>query len=718
MAAWVLAATLLVPQAATLREVLDVDARIAGSESARVDALLAGPLASRQARTAVLVVSDIPALETLEGADVLRSIVEPLSRSSDVESVHSWLDAADTIFRAPDSFGTFAVVGLAPERTAPEQQIARLRQQTEVITRRLRITHPDAALRWTGQTALNIDLRSASSRDVERAERRALPITAGLLVLAFGALAAAMLPLASGTLAIAVTLGAAAMLARFISLSLLLQSVVSMLGLGLGIDYALLMVSRFREGLAAGFDPQAAAEEASRRAGHTILLSAATVALGFLALLIVPLNEVRSVGVGGLLVVITSALLATTLLPGALAWLGPRVDWGRVWRGGHRATSERRWRRLGMWVTGHPWAALLLGGAPLLILAWQAVGLRPGLPRGNWLPRSMESAQAIDALDEMRRAGIIQRVRLVLELPDGSSVRRSNGWAALSRLADSLAADERIAMVHSAVGVARAAGMGRSALVFLPTETVSGLVSEDGRLALLDVLPIEELSPSEVVTLVRELRAHGASFSGIPGSRLLAGGLPAFNADYQEVLGGRLGQVVALVIGGILMALLVGFRSVLVPLKAVGLNLLSVGAAFGALTLVFQQGHGAAWFGVTEPLGEVFSSLPLITFCIVFGLSMDYEVFLVSRVLEARRAGHADREAIVLALESTGQVITSAAAIMLAVFAAFTLGEFLLTQMLGFTLAVAVLLDATVVRMVVGPALLQLAGRYNWWPGE
>jgi RND superfamily putative drug exporter len=131
---------------------------------------------------------------------------------------------------------------------------------------------------------------------------------------------------------------------------------------------------------------------------------------------------------------------------------------------------------------------------------------------------------------------------LVLELPDGSSVRRSNGWAALSRLADSLAADERIAMVHLCRRVARAAGMGRSALVFLPTETVSGLVSEDGRLALLDVLPREELSPSEVVTLVRELRAHGASFSGIPGSRLLAGGLPAFNADYQEVLGGRLAR--------------------------------------------------------------------------------------------------------------------------------------------------------------------------------
>lgn len=718
LAAWLVAAALLVPRAATLRNLLDVGARIEGSESAAVEALLAGPLASPLARTAVLVVSGLPPLETTPGADALRRIVEPLSRAPDVRSVHSWLESADTIFQAPGSRSTFVVVGLVPERTAPDQQIARLRRHTATIEGQLRPALPGVTLRWTGETALNVDLRHASGQDVERAERRALPVTAGLLLLAFGALAAALLPVAAGALAIAVALGAAATLAPVVPLSILLQSVVSMLGLGLGIDYALLMVSRFREGLEAGLEPEAAAEAAARHAGHTILLSASTVALGFLALLVIPLNEVRSVGVGGLLVVTTSALLATTLLPGVLAWLGPRVDWGRVWRGGHRATSERRWRRLGEWVTGHPWTALLAGGAPLLLLAWQAASLRPGLPSGNWLPRRMESAQAIDVLQEMGRAGVIQRIRVVVELPEGSSVRRSQGWAALSRVADSLAADPRIALVRSAVGVARVAGMGRSALVFLPPETVAGLVSEDGRLALVDLFPREELSPSEVVTVVRTLRASGPRLTGVAGSRLLVGGLPAFNADYQDVLGTRFGQVVVLVVGGILVALLAGFRSVLVPIKAVGLNLLSVGAALGALAVVFQQGHGAAWFGVTEPLEEVFSSLPVIVFCIVFGLSMDYEVFLMSRVLEARRAGHPDREAIVLALGSTGQVITSAAGVMLAVFAAFSLGEVLLTQMLGFALAIAVLLDATVVRMVVGPALLQLAGRYNWWPGR
>ena len=182
-------------------------------------------------------------------------------------------------------------------------------------------------------------------------------------------------------------------------------------------------------------------------------------------------------------------------------------------------------------------------------------------------------------------------------------------------------------------------------------------------------------------------------------------------------MAGRFRRIVLLVVGGTFLTLVVGLRSVLVPLKAVLLNLLSVGAAFGALALVFQEGQGGRLFGVAEPLGAVFSSVPLVVFCIVFGLSMDYEVFLMTRVMEARRLGASDRDAIVEALGTTGPVITNAAAIMLVVFAAFTTGDFLMLKMLGFSLAIAVLVDATVVRIVIGPALLQLAGRWNWRPG-
>jgi RND superfamily putative drug exporter len=195
------------------------------------------------------------------------------------------------------------------------------------------------------------------------------------------------------------------------------------------------------------------------------------------------------------------------------------------------------------------------------------------------------------------------------------------------------------------------------------------------------------------------------------------GGLPGFNADYEDAVRGRAPGVVLAVVIATLVSLLVAFRSVLVPLKAVALNLLAVAGAMGALVLVFQDGHGVRLVGLAHPLDGVFPIVPLLAFCSVFGPSMDYEVFLVARVREARRAGLGEDDALAEGLARTASLITSAAAIMIAVFAAFVSGGFVLVKMLGFALAVAVLLDATVIRMAIGPALLRLAGRFNWWPG-
>jgi RND superfamily putative drug exporter len=199
---------------------------------------------------------------------------------------------------------------------------------------------------------------------------------------------------------------------------------------------------------------------------------------------------------------------------------------------------------------------------------------------------------------------------------------------------------------------------------------------------------------------------------------LLVGGLPAFNYDYERAVAGRLTHVVALVVGATFIVLALGFRSALVPIKAIALNLLAVAAAFGAVKFVFQDGVGASALGLAGPLDAIFPAVPVLVFCIVFGLSMDYEVFLVARIREARVAGLDEREAIAHGLSHTGGLITSAAAIMIVVFGAFVLGDFLLIKMLGFALAVAVLLDATVMRLAVSPALLTLAGRWNWWPGD
>jgi RND superfamily putative drug exporter len=258
----------------------------------------------------------------------------------------------------------------------------------------------------------------------------------------------------------------------------------------------------------------------------------------------------------------------------------------------------------------------------------------------------------------------------------------------------------------------------RSALDDLPRETRRTFLSSDGRATLIEVLPATSVSMRQQVDWVRELRKTGAAApTGVPGATLLVGGIPALNADYQTIVGRFFGPATALVVLGTLVALLCGFRSLIAPVKAIALNLLSVAASFGALVLVFQDGHGSALLGFPAGTGSVFPLVPIVTFAIVFGLSMDYEVFLVARVLEARRSGLSEEDAIPEGMARTAGLITSAAAIMIVVFAAFTMGDFLVVKMIGFTLAVAVLIDATLVRIVIGPALLRIAGDWNWWPG-
>jgi putative drug exporter of the RND superfamily len=234
----------------------------------------------------------------------------------------------------------------------------------------------------------------------------------------------------------------------------------------------------------------------------------------------------------------------------------------------------------------------------------------------------------------------------------------------------------------------------------------------------IEAVPRESLELNDITQIVVDLRAlDDRALTALPGAVIRVGGLPAINADYIRAIRSHFVPIVAAVVGTTLVFLMIAFRSVLVPVKAVALNLLSVAAAYGAVVLVFQDGHGARFIGLDAPLAGVFPTVPLLAFCVVFGLSMDYEVFLVSRIREARE-GMSEADAVTEGLSRTGGIITSAAAIMIAVFGAFTLGNFVFVKVLGFALAVAVLLDATIVRMALGPALLVLAGRWNWWPGD
>jgi RND superfamily putative drug exporter len=315
----------------------------------------------------------------------------------------------------------------------------------------------------------------------------------------------------------------------------------------------------------------------------------------------------------------------------------------------------------------------------------------------------------------MDRGGVVESLRVIVELPTDSIAQTDAGWNALDRLTKRLASDPRC---DRAISITTIAENNRSSLPELSRETRRTFLSSDGRAALLEVLPASSVSLRDQVNWVRELRKTGApTLTGVPGATLLIGGIPALNADYETIIRGRFPSVMALVVVGTLLALLCGFRSIFAAVKAIALNLFSVAASFGALVFVIQDGHGSRFLGVLGGTGSVFPLVPIVAFAIVFGLSMDYEVFLVARVLEARRSGLSEMDAIPEGLARTAGLITSAAAIMIVVFAAFTFGDFLVVKMIGFTLAVAVLIDATLVRIVIGPALLRIAGDWNWWPG-
>jgi RND superfamily putative drug exporter len=697
---------------------LETATRIEGSEAESVSRELASRFRSPFVDRVALVIQGIPPVDSEAGEQALATIVEGVRNQPGVSGVVSYLELRDSIFLGKG--GTFVLIGLASMDGSVEALVPGLHARARALQNELKARYPGVKLELTGETPLNFDIRKSSSEDVEHGESLVIPATLALLLIAFGSLVAALIPLAVGQLAIATTMAIAGFLALRWHLSILVQNLATMLGLGLGIDYALLMVSRFREAIAAGQGGLAAALIAARQAGHTLVISASTVAIGFLALLTVPISEVRSIGVAGFLVAAISVLITTTLVPALLAVLGPRIDAGRLpftarLDPEQAARTGDRWRSWGRVVVAHPWVAIVLAGAPLLLLGSQALRLDTNVPKGDWLPASAESVHALHTLEKMDRSGVVLSLRVIVELPADSISQTDTGWNALDRMTRKLASDPRANRVISLTSLAEG---NRAALSSLSRETRRSFLSSDGRAALLEVLPAASVSLSGQVDWLRELRRAGApALTGVPGSTLRIGGIPALNADYQTIVEDRFPSVMGLVVAGTLLALIGGFRSIVVAVKAILLNLLSVAAAVGALVLVFQDGHGSRLLGVAEATGSVFPLVPIVAFAIVFGLSMDYEVFLVARVLEARRGGMPEIEAIPEGLARTAGLITSAAAIMIVVFAAFTFGNFLVVKMLGFTLAVAVLIDATLVRIVIGPGLLRLAGDWNWWPG-
>jgi len=618
-----------------------------------------------------------------------------------VKRVAAYSDSRDPHLRAPNGHQGLLLVELAATDVPGQQRaVPIVRAALAPLRAQLTALDPEARVAVTGGPAADYDINTSSAQGGDRAEKRALPLTLAILVVAFGTVIAAALPFLMGLATTTVSLGLAFVLARLMPVSNLLGNVVTMVGLAIGIDYSLLMVKDYRERLQHSPVLEAVAQTVAE-AGTTILWSGSTVAIGLLGLLFSPILETRSVGIGGALVVLVSVLAAVTLLPACLALLGNRIElW--PWRRPSAAAPDGKsgWARLAEWIVRRPLRTLAAATGAVVLLALPVSGAHSGFSNEAWfMPRELESRIGADLLSHQGAADTALTVRALLRTTDGQPVLAADHDAALKDYLTRLERDARVAEVASPL-----AARGDAAHLYS---------SRDGHSALIEITPANGSSMRQVQQLARDLRR----IVPVGPFTVTIGGTPAFYNDFSDYMWKSFPKVFGFVIVTTLLLLFAAFRSYLLPLKAVIANLLAVAAGYGAVVAIFQFGWLHGLVGLERPFSSIPLEVPLMIFCLSFGLSMDYELFLLFRI-QRQFALHGDNDrATAEGLAAVGPVITGAGLIMTAVFGAFVSASLPALKMIGVGLCVAVLVDASVIRAFVVPAFMSVAGRWNWYPG-
>lgn len=723
---WALVGAALLPVARDIHTRLLVGGRdLPGAESTQSEAFLRQHFTNAFSSFGVVAVRH-PRL-TLDSAryrGYVDSLAAAMERLPFIQKTVTWRTSGDPTFVSPDGHVTFILASMRELRDGATSEVPPLRDVVHAVQAAV---GPDFATHVTGSPAFDYDTRTVAAQDSDRIERRLLPLTWLLLVFAFGALVAAFVPVAVGFLSIFVAMGIESMIAGMIPMSIFVLNITTMIGLGVGIDYSLLVVTRFREELDEGVGPLEAAERTIHTAGQAVMTSGGAVMVGVAALMIVPIVEMQSVGLGGLIVVFTSVALSVTFLPAILAIIGHNVDRPKFLASLlARFRHDTGWVRYAESIARNPIRALVISGAIILSLAAPALWLRIGLPAANWFPKDTESAHGLTVLQGMGQGGALQPLRVVLALPAGSQMLDVDRLRALKMLGDSLRAIPRVQQVRGLVDLRPGIPLWQYVQLYSDSarararmpDVFNAYLSRDGSATVLNVFLRDTVTLDGALDAVRQVRRiHTRNIPAFEHASFMVGGLFPSALDFRDRLVGQFPLIVALVLGVTAVMLAWVFKSVLVPAKAVVMNTLSVGAAFGMTVVVFQWGVGGSLIGLEAPTEAIFVMGPILVFAIVFGLSMDYEVFLLSRIKEEFDRSHDNDAATIAGLSATGRTITSAAGIMVLVFGAFAFARVMAVQMIGFGLAVAVLLDATVIRMVMVPAVMHLAGRFNWWPG-
>ena len=604
----------------------------------------------------------------------LKQLDADLERALPQSRIASYASTGDRAFVSDDGRTTFAVIYPQPDPTSAfgenpqaERAASRVVDDAEVGGRPVHLTGFDALAEDSG----------ADSGGPGVLLEAVLGGLGALVVLTFVfASFLALVPLLMAFVSIMTTFLLLLGLTELTAVSPIVQFLIALIGLGVAIDYSLIVVSRWREERSHGRSGDEAVQRAMETAGRAVVFSGITVAIGLLALIVLPLPFLRSMGYGGMLIPLVSTLVAITLLPVVMAKLGPRLDWP------HRRTDDkasRAWTRWAEAVARRRWLAAGAGLAVVIALAVAATDLQLGSSDADTIAKSGDAKQGLVALED---AGIGEGALLpheILVAGDGDP----------EQVADTL---NNVEGIHGAVAP-DAADWRR-----------------DGT-ALVEAIPVPDSGSGEGEATLQRVRdeAHAA------GPEVRVGGQPAANADFIDAVYGSFPLMIALIAVSTFILLARAFRSLLLPAKAIVLNILSVAAAWGVLVLVWQHGYGSEAIWGIEATGSIPSWMPLIVFAFLFGLSMDYEVFILARMREEYDRTGSTETAVIQGIGRTGRLVTSAALILFLSFTAMASGPETDVKMLATGLAAGILLDATVIRALIVPAVIALMGRWNWW---
>jgi putative drug exporter of the RND superfamily len=614
----------------------------------------------------------------------VRELAGELRAAEDVESVRSYLVARDSSLVSKDRHATMVLLAMPDESSSGIDDVIGAVQRADAS--------PGFAVTVTGQRTLNHDFNKLSEDDLRSGELQfGLPAALIILLLVFGTVVAGLVPLLIALPSIVVALSFVAVLGHAFNLSIFTINMLTGMGLALGIDYALFVVSRFREERGRGREKLDAIGASALTANRAVLFSGTTFVIAMFGMFIVPSSIMRSLAVGAILVGIVSVVASATLLPALLGLLGDRVDSLRIPLVGRRSLEAanpegRFWSAIVRAVLRRPWLAGGASVALLLAAASPIFGMHIGTSGPTLLPERFEARQGFAALQQNFPGATADPVEIVI----ANGAKEPAVEQGLARLRSSLASDPR----------------------FGPGEIER---SPTGEVVMLSVPVRGDPAGNDAVSAVRHLRSTTvpAAFSNTE-ARVLVGGTTSENIDYFDSVIGPAPWVIAFVLGLTLVFLTVVFRSLIVAATAVVLNLLSVSAAYGLLVLVFQDGFASGLLGFNH-VDTIEAWVPLFLFSVLFGLSMDYQVFLLSRIKERYDETGDTTNAVTFGVASTARIITGAALIIVAVFAGFAAGELVMFQQMGFGVAIALLIDATIIRSVLLPAVMHLLGRWNWY---